>query len=93
MVGVSDLTESKAESLKSFVVFRAGEMVRSLLRASDLKYDNEKLNPQEFTFSKFRRNLDRMSIILAARSVTDPCPGDIVKLYGNNGLHEFSFSL
>ena len=81
MVGLSDLTESKVEFLKSFVVFRSGEMVKLLLRVSDLKYDNEKLNPQEFTFAKSGRNLDRMSVILAARSVADLCPGDIVKLY------------
>ena len=81
MVGLYELAESKMAFLKSFVAFRSEEMVKSLLRVSDLKYDNEKLKPQEFTFAKFRRNLDRMSVILAARSVADLCPGDIVKLY------------
>ena len=86
MVGIPDLTRSRVGFLKFCVAFRSGEMVKTLLRASDPTYDNKKLNPQQFTLAKFRRNLDRMDIIRAAESETDLCPGDLVKLYGYKTL-------
>ena len=81
LVDSSELTVSKDSFLRFFIKYRSGELTKSLLRATDLKYDGESLNPQDFAFSHFRRNLDRMNIILAAKSELDLCPGDIVKLY------------
>ena len=63
LVGVSDLTKGKAEFLKFFVVFRSREIVKSLLRALDFKYYNEKPNSQKFVSSKFRGNTDEVGVL------------------------------